>query len=261
MESDAKIANLPIDGGWINYNFNKQCFIDYRKGIYKKEDIYNLYNALSGNDDALSIFINDHKPDIFILNLLDNNASKGVVSLLDFGWSLIYMDGRTAILIPSSSNLVNNFLKIGLINLENYKKDFLNNKIKGCPIPLIGASKVYLNLALNNIHTEKSAFVAHYILQKIINDNQNVLGANIRKGYAELLLNNPDEAEKTFKNVLSYSDSRNAWIGYKLACEATGNKKGLEVANNILNKDSNETENIEYINETQSTPILERIIE
>ena len=53
MESDAKIANLPIDGGGL-YNFNKQCFIDYRKGIYKKEDIYNLYNALSGNDDALT---------------------------------------------------------------------------------------------------------------------------------------------------------------------------------------------------------------
>ena len=261
MESDAKIANLPIDGGWINYNFNKQCFIDYRKGIYKKEDVNNLYNALSGNDKALSIFIDNHKPDIFILNLLDNNASKGVVSLLDFGWSLIYMDGSTAVLIPSSSNLVDNFLKIGLINLEDYKKDFLNKKIKGCPIPLIGASKVYLNLALNNIHTEKSAFVALHILQKIINDNQNILGANIRKGYAELLLNNPDEAEKTFKNILSYSDSRNAWIGYKLACETTGNKKGLEIANNFLNLDSNDTENIEYINDTQSTPILERIIE
>ena len=70
MESDAKIANLPIDGGWINYNFNKQCLFDYRKGIYNKDNIYNLYNALSGND-ALSIFINNHKPNIFILNLLD----------------------------------------------------------------------------------------------------------------------------------------------------------------------------------------------
>ena len=102
-------------------------------------------------------------------------------------------------------------------------------------------------MALNNIHTEKSAFVALHILQKIINDNQNILGANIRKGYAELLLNNPDEAEKTFKNIISFSDSRNAWIGYKLACEITGNKKGLEIANNFLNLDSNDTENIEYI--------------
>ena len=74
--------------------------------------------------------------------------------IFGFGWSLIYMDGSTAVLIPSSSNLVDNFLKIGLINLEDYKKDFLNKKIKGCPIPLIGASKVYLNLALNNIHTD-----------------------------------------------------------------------------------------------------------
>ena len=45
------------------------------------------------------------------------------------------MDGRTAVLIPSSSNLVNNFLKIGLINLENYKKDFLNNKLKDVQFP------------------------------------------------------------------------------------------------------------------------------
>ena len=171
MESDAKIANLPIDGGWINIILISNVSSTMKRNIQKGN--YNLYNALSGNDDALSIFINNHKPDIFILNLLDNNASR-VVSLLDFGWSLIYMDGRTAVLIPSSSNLVNNFLKIGLINLENYK-GFLNNKIKGCRIPLIGANEVYLNLALNNIHT-RNLNVAQYILQKIINDNQNVLG-------------------------------------------------------------------------------------
>ena len=261
MKSRSIIANLPIDGGWINYNFNKQCLFDYRKGIYNKDNIYALYNGLSGNMEALNLFINEYKPNIFILNLLDENASKGVISLLNFGWSLKYMDGKTAILIPSDSKVINDHLKTGLVNLENYKEDFINKKIKGCPISLIGASKVYLNLALNNINTEKSAFVAKYILQKIINDNPKIIGANIRKGYAQLLLKKPNEAEKTFKNLLDFSNSRNVWIGYKYACEATGNKEGLEIANNFLNKDINKIENIKYVNETESIPVIERIIE
>ena len=81
IESDAKLVNLPIDGGWINYHFKKQNYIDYRKGLYNKEDINDLYDALNTGGDSFK-FITQYNPNIFILNLSDNFGAKGVISLL-----------------------------------------------------------------------------------------------------------------------------------------------------------------------------------
>ena len=168
IESDAKLVNLPIDGGWINYHFKKQNYIDYRKGLYNKEDINDLYDALNTGGDSLNKFITQHNPNIFILNLSDNFGAKGVISLLKNNWSIKYFDGITAILVPSSSELIQNYLSNGLNKLEVYKNNFVNNKIKGNPIPMIGASEVYLNLALANINVEKSAETAEFILKKLL---------------------------------------------------------------------------------------------
>ena len=130
IESDAKLVNLPIDGGWINYHFKKQNYIDYRKGLYNKEDINDLYDALNTDGDSLNKFITQHNPNIFILNLSDNFGAKGVISLLKNNWSIKYFDGITAILVPSSSELIQNYLSNGLNKLEVYKNNFVNNKIK-----------------------------------------------------------------------------------------------------------------------------------
>ena len=261
IESDAKLVNLPIDGGWINYHFKKQNYIDYRKGLYNKEDINDLYDSLNTGGDSLNKFITQHNPNIFILNLSDNFGAKGVISLLKNNWSIKYFDGITAILVPSSSELIQNYLSNGLNKLEVYKNNFVNNKIKGNPIPMIGASEVYLNLALANINVEKSAETAEFILKKIIENDNNILGAKIKKGYAQLILNKSEEAEKTFKDILNYTDVREAWIGYKFACEATGNKQGLKAADNFLDDTVDEIETIETIKSVESTPILERVIE
>ena len=261
IESDAKLVNLPIDGGWINYHFKKQNYIDYRKGLYNKEDINDLYDALNTGGDSLNKFITQHNPNIFILNLSDNFGAKGVISLLKNNWSIKYFDGITAILVPSSSELIQNYLSNGLNKLEGYKNNFVNNKIKGNPIPMIGASEAYLNLALANINVEKSAETAEFILKKIIENDNNILGAKIKKGYAQLILNKSEEAEKTFKDILNYTDVREAWIGYKFACEATGNKQGLKAADNFLDDTVDEIETIETIKSVESTPILERVIE
>ena len=261
IESDAKLVNLPIDGGWINYHFKKQNYIDYRKGLYNKEDINDLYDSLNTGGDSLNKFIDQHNPNIFILNLSDNFGAKGVISLLKNNWSIKYFDGITAILVPSSSELIQNYLSNGLNKLEVYKNNFVNNKIKGNPIPMIGASEAYLNLALANINVEKSAETAEFILKKIIENDNNILGAKIKIGYAQLILNKSEEAEKTFKDILNYTDVREAWIGYKFACEATGNKQGLKAADNFLDDTVDEIETIETIKSVESTPILERVIE
>ena len=264
IKSNAKLVNLPIDGGWINYYLEKQNYIDYRKGLYNKEDINDLYDALSTGGESLNKFIAQHNPNIFILNLSDNFGAKGVISLLKNNWSIKYFDGITAILVSSSSELIHNYLSNGLNKLEGYKNNFVNNKIKGNPIPLIGASEVYLNLALANLNAKKSAETAEFILKKIIEKDNNILGAKIKKGYAQLILNKSEEAEKTFKDILNYTDAREAWIGYKFACEATGNKQGLKAADNFLDNTVDEIETIETIEtikSVESTPILERIIE
>ena len=68
---------------------------------------------------------------------------------------------------------------------------------------MIGASEVYLNLALANINVKKSAETAEFILKKIIENDNNILGAKIKIGYTQLILNKSEEAEKTFKDILN----------------------------------------------------------
>lgn len=252
--SDEKntIINHPDDGGFISYQFNRKCFLDYRD--FGSSLHLELKGILSGNDESYSNFIRKYQPDIFFLNCLMPETGKGVAELLKTGlWKILYFDGINIILGKKDFEDYNQGLDLGLAKLNNFKNYYTGEggriykeSDRRLPLPLIGAGNIYLHLS-NELSARRSAVVAKHLFEIVLENYQNILEIQINLGYTELILGNIDSALEIFTSIINSSNLQKdsifqkldteykAWNGYKYVNEIKGNKEEVVRAEEKIN--------------------------
>ncbi len=96
-----RAANLPIDGGYLAYQFPaRKIFADQRPRGHDADFYAGLGNALASSSEQAQKFWLEHDVDAIILNTVHYGGSSALVPLLSAGpWRLLYFDGTTAILV------------------------------------------------------------------------------------------------------------------------------------------------------------------
>ena len=229
-----RFINQPVDGGFISFNYNKPCFIDYRSGIYDQSLITDLKLLLLGDEDAFDSVYAKYKPEAFILNTAYPSTDKGILTLLKRDFRLMYFDGNTVVMIlnrPKFDDLFNltDIQQLGLNKLEADKNRFVENPYEnGNPPSLIGAGKIYLSL--NRPHE------AEYIFNIIINEKYRSPGSLIGLANSQLMLNKFEDSYKTSLEVInSYPNNISGWVAYKNACKLTQREDGEQLAAERVN--------------------------
>ena len=130
-----RIINQPADGGYLSYTYNKQCFIDYRSGIYDENTRSDLKKLLQGDSAAFDQFYEMYRPEAFVLNCLYPDSAQGIVTLVQRDWRLVYFDGSTAVLIinrPDYESIfsLSHIQQSGLKKLEDHRRAFVKHLSK-----------------------------------------------------------------------------------------------------------------------------------
>jgi tetratricopeptide (TPR) repeat protein len=224
--------NLAADGGYLAFNYDRDCFIDYRPGIYDKEDLQNLSGTMLGNRESYDKLYEKYRPEAFIINTLTPAAAQGVATLLRRGiWKLAYFDGTTAVLIQNKekfANLINNtaLQQAGLAKLESARARYaaLDGSSKlGNPAELIGSGKIYL--AFNRPKEAKAIF------SMLVQGSGTIPGAWIGLGSSQLMLKEFDEAVTSLKIATRQApNSLLAWASYAQACKYAGLNDEYDIA-------------------------------
>jgi tetratricopeptide (TPR) repeat protein len=201
-----RAINLPEDGGYLAFKYNRKIFIDYRSGRYERELIEQLNDTLSGDRSAYDALFDAYRPEAFILNTLNPASAKGLITLLSQKvWRLVYFDGITAVLLLDKKDaafapLLNDptIQKTGLDRLERIREEYAQKSLKkGCHAgnapELIGAGKIFL--ALNR--PEESEDLFSILLQGY----KGMPGAWIGLGNSQLMLKNFDGALESLQTA------------------------------------------------------------
>lgn len=233
-----KCFNLAADGGYLAFNYGRQCFIDHRSGLYDKELLKNLELLMLGNKKAYDTLYDEYRPEAVIINALIPYSANGIYSLLAKGiWKLAYFDGTTAILLqdkPEFATLLNNtdLQKAGLAKLEKARAAYAEKNSSctmGNPAELIGAGKVYL--ALNRVTEAKAIF------SLLLKGNTNIPAAWIGLGASQLQLKEFDAAVKSLKIAIEKAPNNElAWREYARACHYAGLEDEFNMAIEKLKK-------------------------
>jgi tetratricopeptide (TPR) repeat protein len=224
--------NLAADGGYLAFNYGRDCFIDYRPGTYDKEDLKNLSGTMLGDRKAYDSLYEKYRPEAFIINTLTPTSAQGVTTLLKNGiWKLAYFDGTTAVLIQNKekfATLINNteLQQAGLAKLEAARATYaqLNGSSKlGNPAELIGSGKIYL--AFNRPKEAKAIF------SMLVQGSGTIPGAWIGLGSSQLMLKEFDAAVASLKIATHQApNSFLAWASYAQACKFAGLNDEYDVA-------------------------------
>jgi tetratricopeptide (TPR) repeat protein len=249
--------NLAADGGYLAFNYNRQCFIDYRPGTYNKEVLKNLELMLLGNKNAYDELYEKYRPEAIVINTLLPYSANGLNVLLNKGiWKLAYFDGTSAILIqdkPQFAELIENtgMQKAGLAKLEAVRAAYAEKDGScslGNPAELIGGGKVYL--ALNRPEKAKAIF------SLLLRGNGSIPAAWIGLGASQLQLKEFEDSMASLKIAISKApENELAWREYARACQLSGNteeyEKAIEKLKELAAKREKETKQEE---EEEDTP-------
>jgi hypothetical protein len=164
-----KTLNLPADGGYLAFNYDRKVLIDYRPGRYSDELINGISDVILGKSTTCEGM--DGDAEAIIINTLFSSSAAGIDLLLGKSaqprWLLAYFDGTTAVLLRTEEKyrvLANNaaLQKAGMEKLGKARADYAQAVEKsalvvpGNPAELIGAAKVFL--ARGQVETAKSFF-------------------------------------------------------------------------------------------------------
>ncbi|HEY5653628.1 MAG TPA: hypothetical protein VIR63_04590 [Pontiella sp.] len=216
-----RFVNLAADGGYIAFNYNRPCFIDYRPGRYNKDLLESLNKMMLGDKEAYDTIYDRYRPEAFVINTLSPTAAQGIFTLLARPlWKLAYFDGTTAIILQNKDKyapLLNDtaIQNAGLEKLERARKEYAELVKKGCrggnPAELIGSGKIFL--ALNRPAEAKAIF------SLLLQGNERIPGAWIGLGTSQLMLKEFEEAEQSLKIATKKSpNSVQAWSNYGRVC-------------------------------------------
>ena len=226
-----RAINQPADGGYLTYRYGRNCFLDYRSGIYEPDILKDLNQLLLGNTEAFDRFYQAYRPEAFILNGLYPSTAQGVVTLLQRGWKLLYFDGTTIVILQDKPEFNDLFMlsdlqQAGLNKIEQARKDFISRPTSGGnPARLISAARVYL--ALNR------AAEAEAIFSLLLNHHQSP-GAAIGLGNAKLINGRHEEAFEILQQATQrFPDRITAWSAFARASKLTGE---TDLCENALQK-------------------------
>ncbi len=233
-----KAINLPADGGYLAFKYQRACFLDYRPGRYDTELLGQITSVMLGDGKAYDSLYLEYRPEAFIINTLTPASAQGVVTLLRRDiWKLAYFDGTTAIILqdkPEFADLLNDTAaqNAGLAKLEKARADFaaLNGASRGGnSAELIGSGKVFL--AFNRPVEAKAIF------SLILQGNAKSPGAWIGLGNSQLLLKEFDAAIKSLQIATEQApNSYLAWNSYAVACKYAGQNDEFQQAVEKLEK-------------------------
>jgi tetratricopeptide (TPR) repeat protein len=238
-----RAINQPADGGYLAYHYGRDCFLDYRSGIYDPECLKDLNQLLLGNTEAFDRFYQAYRPEAFILNGLYSSTAQGVVMLLQRGWKLLYFDGITVVILQDKPKFNDLFMlsdlqQTGLNKIEQARKDFVSNSDgDGNPARLISAARVYLAL---NRATEAEA------LFSLLLEHHQSPGAMIGLGNAQLINGQYEEAFEILQQATQlYPNRIAAWSAFARASKLTGETDLFETALQEIEKLAEEYETTE----------------
>ncbi|MBN2703332.1 MAG: hypothetical protein JXR23_03890 [Pontiellaceae bacterium] len=224
-----KTLNLPADGGYLAFNYDRKVLIDYRPGRYSHELIDGISEVILG--EATTCEGLDGDADAIILNTLFSSSSAGIDRLLGKSvqprWLLAYFDGTTAVLLRNEGKyraLANNadLKKAGLDKLDKAYADYAQAiekgglAVPGNPAELIGGAKVFL--ARGQAEAAKSFFAL------LLKGNEDLSAAWIGLGQSQLKL--AEEKGEGFELAVDYlrsatetaPRSAQAWSAYANVC-------------------------------------------
>jgi tetratricopeptide (TPR) repeat protein len=241
-----KALNLPADGGYLAFKYDRKVFVDSRPARYDRDLLLLLSDMMKGNAAAAAAadsLYETHRPEAVIINTLAPSSANGLKTLLLRGiWKLAYFDGVTAVLLLDKEEfapLLNNgeVQAAGLARLEAARAAYAANVDKGCragnPAALMGSGPVFL--AFNRPVEAKAAFTL------LLQGNNELSRAWIGLGSSQLMLKEFDAAVVSLETATRLAP-RNwyAWYRYAQACELAGQtaekEKALERMKSIAAK-------------------------
>ncbi|MBN2683684.1 MAG: hypothetical protein JXR40_00260 [Pontiellaceae bacterium] len=224
-----KTLNLPADGGYLAFNYDRKVLIDYRPGRYSDTLIDGISEIILG--EATTCEGLDGDAEAIILNTLFSSSAAGIDLLLGKSvqprWLLAYFDGTTAVLLRNEVKyraLADNdaLKKAGLDKLEQARADYAQAiekgglVVPGNPAELIGGAKVFL--ARGQAEAAKSIFAL------LLKGNDDLSAAWIGLGQSQLKL--AEKEGEGFDLAVDYlrsatktaPRSAQAWSAYANVC-------------------------------------------
>ncbi len=152
--------HLPMDGGFLAWRYpHRPVFCDMRKGVFAPDFRRLVARWAAGDTSAFDAIVEQSKGDALVINALWPSAGELIrAPIAGGGWSLIYFDGVTAILLPKRPENASWFEstalgEIGLRRLDEEVNRFIAEVQAGRrpppPPAAIGAAEVFAALDRN----------------------------------------------------------------------------------------------------------------
>lgn len=230
-----RAANLPLDGGYLAYTYpERKIFTDQRPRGHDMAFHRSFWTAISSSSKEAQAFWIDHDINAFILNTVWDRANAALIQLISSGiWSLVYLDGTTAILIRNTPEHATFFNAVAMereAGLQTIQDTYTAYREKiqstlGAPVNarLLGTGNTFFPL-----QRYREAFAA---LDPVVLNAPSYHKGWYMLGLCQLQLGKTDRAVSSLEQACDGDpDSATAWLWLSQAYADAGKNSSAAVA-------------------------------